>query len=264
MIGCIYTIKNIVTGKLKFPVTISNAVFHNGIALSSIIDSLSTESSWAGKTAIFLGDSITQGVNTIKRYDEYLKEIFSWTTYNHGISGSTISNVSNPMCTRYNSLESSADIVFVFGGTNDFYFNVPLGDWYSESSGTRTFNTDTATFRGALVTLCKGLINKYPTSQIVLLTPLHRSTFDSQPTEMQTNSIGLYIESYVESIKEAGKIFSIPVIDLYSRSGLRPSETASNDNYFNATDKLHPNNFGHQRIALTIQGELNVVLPTKQ
>lgn len=242
-----------------------NYIDVNGKLLTDILNSIMNSGSiqqpqrhiWYGKKANFLGDSITQGIGTTKTYHSYLKESLSLTaSRNYGISGSSISNRNTPMYERCLTMDNDVDINFVFGGTNDFYFGVPLGEWYTTSGQNRTLNKDITTFKGALNTLCCNLINKYPSKQIVLLTPLHRNTFSGQPTEYQPNSIGIYFEEYVKCIIEAGKIHSIPVWDLYSESGLRPSENASAALYFTNGDKLHPIAAGHQRISKFIESKL--------
>ena len=118
-----------------------------------------------------------------------------------------------------------------------------------------------STFRGALAEICDGLITKFPTKQVILMTPIHRFTFGDQQTDLQANGIGLYLDNYVECVKEAGKIFGLPVIDLNGESGLYPMNTENGNVYFNTTDKLHPNANGHLKIARTIQGKLKTILP---
>lgn len=217
---------------------------------------------WNNKVASFLGDSITAGINTEKTYHAYLKELIGFKTCNnYGINGASITNHSNGICDRYNNVDANSDIIFVFGGTNDFYYNKSLGDWYILDGTTRTLNTDITTFKGALSTICNGLLSKFPNKQIILMTPIHRYTFNNQQTDFQANASGLYLEDYVDCIKEAGKIFSIPVIDLYNESGLFPANSANASLYFHSSDKLHPNKDGHLKIAKVIQGKLNNIYP---
>ena len=98
-----------------------------------------------------LGDSITSTDYANKRYWEYISDEIGIEVINYGISGSRIAvsqGHDQPMCIRYSNM-NDADIITVFGGTNDFSSNVTLGDITS---------TDTQTFYGALNVLCKGLI----------------------------------------------------------------------------------------------------------
>lgn len=219
-------------------------------------------SEWSGKVASFLGDSITYGAKTTKIYHQYLKELIGFSACNnYGIDGASITNHSNGICTRYNNVASDSDIIFIFGGTNDFYYNKPLGEWYTLSGTTRTLNKDVSTFRGALAEICDGLITKFPTKQIILMTPIHRDRLRNQQTDLEANASGLYLDDYVECVKEAGKIFGIPVIDLNGESGLYPMNTENANAYFHADDKLHPNANGHLKMARVIQGKLRTILP---
>ena len=121
--------------------------------------------------------------------------------------------------------------------------------------------TDT-TYRGRINIALDKVKRMYPTKQIVLITPIHRAGFylsdtNWQPTEEYRNKCGEYVSRYVESVKEAGNIWSVPVIDMNALSGLYPlmDEHAQ---FFNKkdVDRLHPNNEGHRRMALTLMYQL--------
>ena len=237
--------------------TLKNLIQSGGVSSGGTINY-----EWSGKIASFLGDSITAGANTTKTYHQYLKELIGFSTCNnYGVNGATITNHSDGICIRYNNVASNSDIIFIFGGTNDFSNNKPLGEWYTLSGTTRTLNKDMTTFRGALAVICDGLITKFPTKQIILMTPIHRLTFGGLESDLQANASGLYLDDYVECVKEAGKIFGIPVIDLNGESGLYPINIENANAYFHADDKLHPNADGHLKIARTIQGKLRTILP---
>lgn len=102
----------------------------------------------------------------------------------------------------------------------------------------------------------------FPTKQIVLITPIHRAQFNRsetnwQPTEQYRNKCGEYVSRYVESVKEAGNIWSVPVIDMNALSGLYPLMDEHAQFFNNAdADRLHPNNEGHRRMALTLVYQL--------
>lgn len=105
----------------------------------------------------------------------------------------------------------------------------------------------------------------YPNKQIVLMTPIHRAIFDPndkniQPDENYENMRGLFLDEYVNAVKEAGNVWAVPVIDLNSVSGLFPlcDEGAK---LFKSTehDRLHPNDAGHERMAKTIMYQLSAL-----
>ena len=118
------------------------------------------------------------------------------------------------------------------------------------------------TYRGRINIALSKLKQMYPTKQIVLLTPLHRAYFhysntNIQPDEMFANGAGLYVDSYVQSIREASAIWSVPVIDLNAQSGLFPLADGCAQFFHNAdTDRLHPNEAGHARIARLLMYQL--------
>ena len=77
------------------------------------------------------------------------------------------------------------------------------------------------------------------------MTPLHRLS------EMgDINERGLkrhLLKDYVMAIKEVCEYYSIPVLDLYSESGLQPSVEIIKELYM--PDGLHPSDKGAARIA---------------
>lgn len=102
----------------------------------------------------------------------------------------------------------------------------------------------------------------YPNKQIIVMTPVHRAYFCSgekniQPDEMYENARGVFFDEYVKAVKEAGNVWAVPVIDLNALSGLFPLYDAGAQ-LFNKpdTDRLHPNDPGHERMARTILYQL--------
>ena len=84
-----------------------------------------------------------------------------------------------------------------------------------------------STFRGRINIGLNYLKSHFPEKQIVLLTPIHRayakfSDDNVQPDERYQNKCGAYIDDYVQAVKEAANVWSVPVIDLNAVSGLNP------------------------------------------
>ena len=85
-----------------------------------------------------------------------------------------------------------------------------------------------------------------------MFTPIHREVFAGQKTEFQPNGAGLYLDQYVDAVKEVAEWYSIPVCDLYSISGLQPNNSNHKSLYFSPNDGLHPKAEGHEVLARVI------------
>lgn len=123
----------------------------------------------------------------------------------------------------------------------------------------------TATYKGRINIALDKLKRTYPTKQIVLLTPIHRAGFyrsDSnwQPTEDYYNRCGEPFLRYVEAVKEAGNVWAVPVIDMNALCGLFPLMD-EHVQYFKdgQSDRLHPNDKGHERMARTLYYQLSAL-----
>jgi len=233
------------------------------------------QSQWSGKKVAFLGDSMTQKRKpSNKVYWEYLADILGIEPVVYGISGHEWNGIYGQAQRMKQELGSDVDAILIFAGTNDYNHNTPLGNFYYESEKETNFNGTNVTrkYRTLIdndTTFC-GRINKvmfflkqnYPDQQIIIMTPIHRgfakfSEKNVQPEESFSNDLGLYIDDYVTILRQAASVWAVPLIDLYSTSGLYPM-LDSNIRYFeNAeTDRLHPNSAGNYRLAKTIEYQL--------
>ena len=198
-----------------------------------------------GKKVVFLGDSITEGVGASSvetRYVNVFEQITGTKMINYGIGGTRFAKQVKPyiehydkndFCGRFDKMDDDADIVVVFGATNDYgHGDAPFGE-YSD----RTPDT----FIGATHYLMKGLIQKYPTATIVFMTPIHRER------ENYHNQNRKILKDYVDVIRNVAEYYSIPVLDLFSMFGVCPDIEAHKVAY--APDGLHPNDAGHRKIA---------------
>ena len=177
-------------------------------------------------------------------------------------------------------LGDSVDAILIFMGTNDYNKNRLLGRWYDVTLEDvnwkgktaklcrRTFNRDVTTMRGAANVAMDRLKSRYPRAQIVVMTPIHRAFFQCsetniQPCEEWPNIGGVYLDEYVEAVKEIGNVWSVPVIDLNADSGLFPLKDEFIPYFRSATnDRLHPNGVGHKRLAKVIYARLKALPAT--
>jgi lysophospholipase L1-like esterase len=228
----------------------------------------------------FLGDSITDPAHIActSNYWNFMIDDLNLDAKVYGVSGCTWKGLPDQINRIHESMDTDLDAIFVFLGTNDYNANVPLGEFYdyreeeTNRNGKkvvlkrRYFNRDVSTFAGRINFAMNRLKSEFPQSQIILLTPLHRAFFkynatNVQPPESFPNELGLYIDEYVDMLKRAAQIWSVPVIDLYGESGLIPENDSYGVLYFgnSKTDRLHPNTNGHRRIADLIEAKLNAL-----
>ncbi|MBQ8863553.1 MAG: SGNH/GDSL hydrolase family protein [Rikenellaceae bacterium] len=233
------------------------------------------QSDWMGRKVVFLGDSITdpRGVSAPNIYWRYLADMLGFEPLVYGVNGHQWSNLPSQI-KRMKEAAVVPDVIMIFAGTNDYNANVPLGEWYTFDKQVvnvngrqverlhREFVRDGATFRGRINSVLESLKTDYPTAQIILVTPLHRAfaTFGSgnvQPEESYANGLELFIDDYVEVVREASSVWSVPVIDLYATSGLLPMIDSHVQYFMNADrDRLHPNAKGHQRMARVMAAQM--------
>ena len=212
---------------------------------------------WKGKRVAYFGDSITDPRNngSKKKYWGFLEDWLGITPYVYGVSGRQWNDIPRQAQKLQEEHGDSVDAILIFIGTNDYNAGVPIGEWFEEKEEQvmagihepkhlvdrrhRYPVMSDSTYRGRINQALDCVKRMYPRKQIVLLTPIHRAEFYAneknwQPREDYTNQCGEYIDAYVESVKE---------------------EMAQ---YFKSAenDRLHPNDEGHRRMALTIMQQL--------
>ena len=202
----------------------------------------------------FLGDSITEGHGTSGdgyRFVDLVKEMAGLAeARNYGIGGTRIARQQHPgnpvfdqdFILRTDRMDPDADVIVVFGGTNDFgHGDAPFGEFTDRTPDT---------FSGALHVLYNKLIERYPDAEIVILTPLHRGNEDNPHGDNWNKTEGVEygpLKRYVDRIRETAEYYSLPVLDLWSMGKLQTRTDIIREKYM--PDGLHPNNAGHRIIA---------------
>ena len=206
----------------------------------------------------FLGDSITEGHGTTgveKTYWSLLGKRTGAVVRGYGIGGTRFAKQKNPSANprhdldfvmRAKEMDDDADVVVVFGGTNDFgHGDAPIGCFEDR---------EYTTFYGACHTLFTDLINKYPNAVIVIMTPLHRHNEDNLKGDGFKAEDVAPLSTYVKIIKEVAEYYSLAVLDMWSISGIQPRVPIIKEKY--CPDGLHPNDAGHEIIADRVIGFL--------
>lgn len=150
---------------------------------------------------------------------------------NHlGIPGSLIAksdktgHVDTHMCEMVKRLDQDCELIMVAGGRNDERYNVPLGVMG---------DTNIETFYGAMDSLCRNLIERFPKTPKAVFTPIK-----SRGTNEKT-------KPYVSAMKEVCARYGIPVLDLFTICDLQPDIDFINNTYFYQADGIHPIEAGH-------------------
>lgn len=199
----------------------------------------------------FIGDSITAGAGTTLGETSTFWNILGQRTgaivRGYGIGGTCIARqydiiypeMDEPFfITRVPQMDPDADIIVVFGGTNDFgHGDAPLGTMSDRTNDT---------FYGAMHLLCQALIERYPQATIVIMTPLHRLSEQDIINERGIRNCAT-LEDYVDIECRVAAHYGLPVLDLFRTSGLQPAVPIIREQYM--PDGLHPNDAGHERLA---------------
>ena len=234
-------------------------------------------SQWKKARVAFLGDPMT-AADTATATNTYCKMLgddleLDWESF--GADGAQFIDILEQAEKADKRFGGEIDAIVLFAGSGDYGSDVPLGKTYDEGiketgrNGRwlklrhRAPSTDAKTFCGALNVVLAELKRRHPRSQIVLMTPPRRgyATFANDaiyPDDSYANGIGVFLSEYAKAIKDAGELWSVPVIDVGGECGICPMERTNPAFYENVkTDQLHLNAIGHYRIAQTVRANLS-------
>lgn len=200
-----------------------------------------------GKKIVFLGDSITQGAGATNEENVYLEvcaKKLGAKAVNFGVGGTRIAPQITPsaeaFCDEYfllraKKMDKDADLVVVFGGTNDFgHGDAPFGC---------IGDKDPATFCGAYDALIEYLMATYGKEKLIIVYPLRRRN------ETATNGDGSKAEGskplaeYHDAEKAIAEKCGLKSVDFWNDGDLNPNTPDGNENF---ADGLHPNDIGHR------------------
>lgn len=208
----------------------------------------------SGKTWTALGDSWTQiFADQNKSYVNDVAELTGLTAKNSGAGGTGfitggVNNWNNQFYKH--PIDANSDIVTIFGSFNDAYD----GDFKFGQEG----DTKADTLWGALQTTLDHVYQSAFNAQVGIIAPgpwgainQHLSS-DSKMSTLSTfkdatvNSMSIrdFAEKYVKTLHDFAKLNSLPFLDLYHYSGLRPWDPEFINKYYhgtNNTDTTHPN-----------------------
>ena len=212
-----------------------------------------------------LGDSITEGVHADgwqwHRYiDQWAKNNgIETTVVNLGIGGTSVCTSSyvtdtlKPFVNRLETIPVDADVVTIFGGTNDWGNNATLGT--IEDTGTETFY-------GAYKHILEWLAINRPNAKVMTMTPLKRYFRGGGTTwvnaQTTPNNKGNLLQDYVRAVKEVSDLYTVPCVDLHNDSGLNPVLEIVRTKFMG--DGLHPTAEGNKRMYPIILDKMRPLL----
>lgn len=220
-----------------------------------------------GKKLLVTGDSITErNFRASTLWHDYLKEWMGLdSVQNDGLSGSGLVKNNGIVYRLANwSKYGNPDIILIMGNMNDGTSSLAgqpatgNPEWFGKFEDQDDSMKDQSLY-GALHYTLRTLINTYPNIPIGWIISQPRSQVGSQGKCWGSDS---WFEKWTVAIKEVCGHYSIPVLDLYHESNLRPWIDAHNKMYFSCSqspngDGIHPNHLGQEMMAKQIYFWMN-------
>lgn len=246
------------------------------VALESAVDELHESTKdvqstkpWIGKKWVVVGDSLTQAItsdgtnaNTDKYYHTHIAEETGITVVNMGQGGTGYKKTDdsgNAFYQRIVNVPTDVDVITIMGSIND------LSRTASYDLGNPT-DTGTDTVCGCINKTLDELFNVFPLANVGIISPLPTKVYTSFVTEEDGD--WYRIVRYCDNLMEICRRRSIPVLDLYHGSGLRPWDKNFRDALYTKDDVdgdgelggVHLDENGHKIIATKIKAFLETLL----
>lgn len=207
------------------------------------------------------GDSIAKGTGShYWTYSDLFADQFNYTTADHKytLSGASIAyNRDKEHSDDMRLFEAVASsikkgdsytYIFLEGGRNDYYFNVPVGK--VTANGTKKFNNYTVC--GALETTLYHLkVNTWKTRVIFVL------VHDCDNASQKKNALGFTFTQYANAIKTVCKKYGVGVADVFGQTNFKTANKAIANQYtfhyfgvFPDGDGVHPSEYAYQKFYL--------------
>lgn len=184
----------------------------------------------------FIGDSLTnKNSRALKNYIDYIVEETGIIAVNLGVSGTGYKKTEergSAFYQRVENIDDDFDIITIFGSGNDL--SLTLGN---------VTDSDTSTVFGCVNETIKRIYAKMPTIKLGIISP---TPWVQYPNYTDGNKMQLLNEG-LEKICKRG---SIPFLDLYNGSSLRPWDEVFRTLMYSRDDGngVHPDENGHKQI----------------
>ena len=219
----------------------------DGVGINaSTVSNLYKDKKW-----VVIGDSLTErNSHSTKFYHDFVKEDLGFTVVNMGVSGTgykTRDDVTSPTTEgafyqRATQIPSDADVVTIFGSFNDMTQSHTLGT---------PSDTGTTTICGCINATIEAIYTINPAMKLGIIAPCPWKEMNP------SNSDAV---AYVTALHDICAKNSIPFLDLFHESGLRPWIRAVRDELYDLDSQTggdyhgtHPNSKGHALLASKIR-----------
>lgn len=230
--------------------------FEGGHIKVKNFDSSVCSRDWRGKKWCCVGDSLTEkNIRSDLVYHDYIsaRTGINVTNIGHSGAGYYYRGYSYGIRDQVGRVPTDSDVVTIFGSGNDCYGDsAPLGD---------VTDTGETTVCGCINKALSILYTRFPAVNLGIITPtpwyLKSGTRNWSPLNP-----GNIMELYCEALVEICKRNSVPCLDLYHMSNLRPYDAGYRALMYSKDEGngVHPNEQGHFLIAARFQAFLETLL----
>ncbi len=222
-----------------------------------------------GKTAVLnvIGDSISYGVSAANAtYHDVWKNLFKLDVNNWSRGGSAVTgnylydgNLIETFVPRFERMVKNdprtydkvttayaPDIVLIYGGTNDYNGNWPVG---------KVGDTNRSTYCGAISELISLSYENYPNAKLVFVTPIKRCDYAETNGQDNCGKRAYELDAYVEAMIAVCEFYKVPCVDMYH-------ETQADFRHLNTVymkDGVHMTAAGHKIFADVLLDKLKVL-----
>ena len=198
-----------------------------------------------GKKCCCIGDSITYGLGGTSWVTRIASSCGFTVADNYGVNGNLVNDIIN----RLDNIPNDYEYITIWCGVNNFMWS----------------NDTLETFKTQFNSLIEKIINKYPNSKLLCISPMKFAFTDTSVTPLvrrwdSVNSNGNTLADYVNAESEVCEKYSVDFLDLFNGGGFTPDIDARAKQLFKYTDGdlLHPNTNGNLNfLAPIISAELN-------
>lgn len=173
-----------------------------------------TDKKWKDKKWTVIGDSLTDfNGRAYKHYFDYISWKTGISVQNMGVSDTGYSkgiSDNQAFYQRLESIDTTADVITIFGSFNDLAANMELGN---------IADTTNETIAGCINLCIDEIYSKIPLANIGIVSPCPWEQY----TPMMADTTGSI--KYVNMLESIAKYRGIPYLDLFRCSGIRPWES---------------------------------------